>query len=115
MLCNDGPPLPTALACRELDACFVVKDKPSKTFIMRMSRNGEQRPNCSPKMRHGGLPSTLLNFQTYSAGAEMRVYLVVLVYLMVCVGGNYVVAYLMFFMKWLVGLDTAQLWSGWPF
>jgi hypothetical protein len=37
-----------------------------------------------------------------------------LVYIAVCVGGNYLVAYCVLFMKWLVGLDTRPIieWMG---
>jgi hypothetical protein len=38
--------------------------------------------------------------------APMRVYLFLLVYFLVCVGGHYLVAYSMYFMRWLVSLDT---------
>ena len=44
----------------------------------------------------------------------MRIYVYIAVYLLVCVGGNYLVAYIMLFLKWLVGLDTRPIieWTG---
>ena len=43
-----------------------------------------------------------------------ELYLYVLLYLLVCIGGNYVVAYVMLLIRWLVGLDIRPIieWSG---
>jgi hypothetical protein len=39
----------------------------------------------------------------------MPAYLYLVIYLLVCIGGNYLVAYCMLFMKRLVGLDTRPI------
>ena len=39
----------------------------------------------------------------------MNAWTYVVVYLLVCVGGNYLVAYCLFFLKWLSALDTRPI------
>ena len=44
----------------------------------------------------------------------MPVHLYIEIYILVCIFGNYLVAYFMLLMRWLVGLDIRPIieWSG---
>jgi hypothetical protein len=46
--------------------------------------------------------------------AAMQIIVYIAAYILVCIVGNYIVAYIMLFLKWLVGLDTRPIieWMG---